>query len=163
MKANNKKSLDEVLSRNDYKRLTTSLKERVEDIATRIRKKMEELDIPNDENFYRGEVGVGDVVVSIKSIRSKYGSVYEFLALREFRVNENDEGVYTSWLSLEDVNRDFWFGRDSDNNTLVHGASSEQALAFLNVAKHIIEGLGKIEEEKAKAIEKALDETENIK
>ena len=33
----NKKSLEDLLSRNDYKRLTVTLKERVEDVAKRIR------------------------------------------------------------------------------------------------------------------------------
>ena len=49
-----KKTLDEILNRNDYVRLTATLKTRVEEIAKRIREKMEELDILNDDNFDNG-------------------------------------------------------------------------------------------------------------
>lgn len=59
------KTLDEILNRNDYCRLTETLKEQVEEIAGRIREKMTELDIDNDDSFWNGEIGVGTVTVRI--------------------------------------------------------------------------------------------------
>ena len=45
------KEIYEILNRNDYVRLTAKLKSRVEELAKRIREKMEDLDIANDDNF----------------------------------------------------------------------------------------------------------------
>lgn len=157
MTSNKNKSLDSILARNDYKRLTASLKERVEDIAKRIREKMEELDIPHDEDFYEGEICANGVTVRIDSVRTNGLGSYEFLAIRR-------EGEYHgeySWYSLEDINREYYYA--GDFNARVRGANSKEALAFLNVARQLIEGLGAVERVNTSMVEKALNDTENIK
>lgn len=155
----NKKSLEDLLSRNDYKRLTVTLKERVEDVAKRIRTKMEELDIPNDDDFYKGEIGVDNVVVSIKRVHSNSGYSYDFLAIKRIEEDPYFDVSY-SWHSLEDINHDYYYCNDF--NARVHGATNKEALAFVNVAGRIIEGLAEIEEEKVAAVEEALSKIVNI-
>lgn len=155
--SNKKKSLDAILARNDYKRLTVALKERVEGIARLIREKMEELDIPHDEDFYEGEICANGVTVRIDSVRSNGLGSYEFLAIKR-------EGEYYGeyfWYSLEDINREYYYARDF--NARVRGANSKEALAFLNAAQRLIEGLGEIEDEQVATVEHALCETEDIK
>ena len=144
-----KNTLDEILNRNDYVRLTATLRPRVEEIAKRIREKMEDLDIANNDDFYRGEIGIDNVVVRVKSIKSRAGE-YEYLAIKR-------EGEYygeSSWYSLEDIGKEYYYA--GDFAAKVVGASNKEALAFLNVAKKLIEGLGNIEGESVKNLQIAL-------
>ena len=97
-----KKTLDEILNRNDYVRLTATLKTRVEEIAKRIREKMEDLDIANNDDFYRGEIGIDNVAVRVKSIKSRAGE-YEFLAIKR----EGECYGEASWYSLEDIGKEY--------------------------------------------------------
>lgn len=157
MVSNEKKSLDAILARDDYKRLTVALKERVEYIAKCIREKMDELDIPNDEDFYEGEICANGVTVRIDSVRTNGLGSYEFLAIRR-------EGEYRgeySWYSLEDINREYYYA--GDFTARVRGANNKEALAFLNVAKQLIEGLGAVERVNTAIVEKALNDNEDIK
>lgn len=157
MKTNNSnKSLDAILARDDYKRLTAALKERVEEIAKRIRVKMEELDIPHDEDFYEGEISANGVTVRIDSVHTNSCGSYEFLAIKR----EGEHYGESSWYSLEDVNRDYNYARDFSAH--VCGANNKESLAFLNVAKQLIEGLGEIEQKQAAAVEQSLSEVESI-
>ena len=141
-----KKTLDEILNRNDYVRLTATLKTRVEEIAKRIREKMEELDILNDDRFDNGEIGVDDVVVRVVSIKKQTFGEYEYLAIKR-------EGE-SSWYSLEDIGKEYYY--TGDFSAKVVGASNKEALAFLNVAKKLIEGLGNIEDERVNNLQTAL-------
>ena len=141
-----KKTLDEILNRNDYVRLTATLKTRVEEIAKRIREKMEELDILNDDRFDNGEIGVDGVVVRVVSIKKQTFGEYEYLAIKR-------EGE-SSWYSLEDIGKEYYYA--GDFSAKVVGASNKEALAFLNVAKKLIEGLGNIEDELVNNLQTAL-------
>ena len=144
-----KNTLDEILNRNDYIRLTATLKTRVEEIAKRIREKMEDLDIANNDDFYRGEIGIDNVVVRVKSIKSRAGE-YEFLAIKR----EGECYGESSWYSLEDIGKEYYYA--GDFSAKVVGASNKEAIAFLNVAKKLIEGLGNIEGESVKNLQIAL-------
>lgn len=144
-----KKTLDEILSRNDYARLTATLKSRVEEIAKRIREKMEDLDIANDDDFYHGEIGIDDVAVRVESIKSRAGG-YEFLAIKR----EGECYGEASWYSLEDIGKEYYYA--GDFTAKVVGASNKEALAFLNVAKKLIEGLGELEQKRVES-EKAAE------
>ena len=144
-----KKTLDEILNRNDYVRLTATLKTRVEEIAKRIREKMEDLDIANNDDFYRGEIGIDNVVVRVKSIKSRAGE-YEFLAIKR----EGECYGESSWYSLEDIGKEYYYA--GDFSAKVVGASNKEAIAFLNIAKKLIEGLGNIEGESVKDLQIAL-------
>ena len=144
-----KNTLDEILNRNDYVRLTATLKTIAEEIAKRIREKMEDLDIANNDDFYRGEIGIDNVVVRVKSIKSRAGE-YEFLAIKR----EGECYGESSWYSLEDIGKEYYYA--GDFSAKVVGASNKEALAFLNVAKKLIEGLGNIEDERVNNLQTAL-------
>lgn len=152
-------TLDEILGRNDYCRLTATLKERVEEIASRVRQKMVELDIDNDDAFWNGEIGVDTVTVRIVDKKSSVGT-YSYLAIKREVDAEYDSTPIYSYFSLEDIDRDFYYS--GDFNARVQGASNKEALAFLNVAKKFIQGLGEIEQEKVKAIENALENNKSF-
>ena len=147
------KEIYEILNRNDYVRLTAKLKSRVEELAKRIREKMEELDIVNDDNFYNGEIGVDGVVVRVVSIKRPFGE-YEYLAIKRECYGES------SWYSLEDIGKEYYYA--GDFSAKVVGASNKEALSFLNVAKKLIEGLGNIEDERVNNLQIALKNTDLI-
>ena len=146
-----KKTLDEILNRNDYVRLTATLKTRVEEIAKRIREKMEALDIANDDdNFDNGEIGIDGIVVRVVSMKRRTFGEYEYLAIKR---EGECYGDY-KWYSLEDVDKEYYYA--GDFTAKVVGASNKEALAFLNVAKKLIEGLENIEDERVNNLQTAL-------
>lgn len=63
-------NLNEILARDDYKRMTENLKSITEEIARAIHKKMDELEIENNTNFDNGEIGVDDVVVKVITVKA---------------------------------------------------------------------------------------------
>lgn len=143
--------LNQILARNDYKRMTAALKEKVEEVAKRIRQKMDDLDIIEDDDFDNGEIGVDNIAVRIVKVKSNSGFAYEFLGIKRYEEEYNN----TYWASLEDIEHTFYFC--SDFSAKVYGATNKEALAFLNVATKLIEGLGEIEEKKTAEIQKALN------
>ena len=146
-----KLDLNQILARDDYKRMTAALKEKVEEVAKRIRQKMDELDLIDDEDFDNGEIGVNNIVVRSMKVKSNSGFTYEFLGIKRCE----DEYNHTYWASLEDIEHTFYFC--SDYNAKVTGATNKEALAFLNVAAKLILGLGEIEEKKANNIQTILN------
>lgn len=145
------KTLDEILRRNDYARLTATLKARVEEIAKRIREKMDYLDISDDDNFDNGEIGIDGVVVRVVSMKRRTFGEYEYLAIKR---EGECHGDY-KWYSLEDVGKEYYYA--GDFTAKVVGATNKEALAFLNVAKKLIERLGYIEDKRVKSIEATLN------
>lgn len=144
------KTIDEILERNDYSRLTENLKERVDELAKKIRRKMTILDLIHDNDFDKGEIGTNDVVVAVKSVRSKGFGEYEYLAIK----SGND------WLSLEDIGKMYYY--TGDFSLPVQGASNHDALRFLNHAKELIKGLADYEDKKSQEIERQLEETKDL-
>lgn len=132
---------NKILNRSDYSRLTYSIKTKCEEVAKAVRKKMDELDIPNDKDYYNGEIEVGDVIVRINSKCSNVGS-YDFLAIKG--KEEDGDFIVTTWHSLEDINRDFCYG--GDFTARIIGANSKEALRFLNVAGDLVKLLDAIED-----------------
>lgn len=144
------KNLNEILKRDDYKKLTKQLKERVEKIACSIAVKMFDLDIESEI------IKIDDVQVTCNRVRSNDGSVYDFLAIGR----EDGYAYGTSWYSLEDVNHSYYYCGDYDAR--VCGCTNKEALCFLNVASKIIERLDEIERAQVKEIQKALDNTKDL-
>lgn len=144
------KTIDEILERNDYSRMTENLKERVDELAKKIRRKMTILDLIHDNDFDKGEIGTNDVVVAVKSVRSKGFGEYEFLAIK----SGND------WPSLEDIGKMYYY--TGDFSAPVQGASNHDALRFLNHAKELIKGLADYEDKKSQEIERLLEETKDL-
>ena len=145
------KTLDAILRRNDYARLTATLKARVEEIAKSIREKMDYLDIADDDNFDNGEIGIDGVVVRVVSMKRRTFGEYEYLAIKR---EGECHGDY-KWYSLEDVGKEYYYA--GDFTAKVVGATNKEALAFLNVAKKLIERLGYIEDKRVKSIEATLN------
>lgn len=144
------KSLDKILAKEDFKRMSDLLKEKTEYIAKQIRLKMSYLEVMQDEEFDDGEIGYNDVVIKSMMAKSNAGFYREYLAIK--RTDNENECIV--WASLEDINHTYWFC--GDFNAKIVGATSKEALAFLNVASDLIRELGKIEEDKAKQIEQSL-------
>lgn len=141
------KNLNEILKRDDYKRLTKQLKERVEKIACSIAVKMFALDIEHKI------IKVDDVQVTCDRVSSN-GSGYDFLAIGR------DDAYGTDWYSLEDVKHSYYYCGDFDAR--VCGCTNKEALRFLNVASKIIERLGEIESAQVEEIQKVLDSTKDL-
>ena len=145
MNKNNKNnSLEEILARKDYIRMTEQLKEKVEYIAHRICDKMFDLDIEES-------LSVDGVTIRPTSVCSNVGG-YLFLAILN-----ND---YVMGHSLEDIGKGYYYG--GDFTAWVQGASNKEALSFLHAAKDIILKLGEIEQKQAEDIRQAIDENDNI-
>ena len=136
------KTLDEILKREDYKRLTSEMTERVYDIAIKIRRKMHSLDIK--------ELTVDGLKIRDCKRRSNVDN-YVFLAVVD---NEDYED------SLYDINDSGYL--HNDYSCWINGATNKEALAFLNRARKIIEYLGEKEEEKVKAIQQAMADTADL-
>lgn len=142
--------LNQILARNDYKRMTVALKEKVEEVAKRIHQKMDDLDIIDDDDFDNGEIGVDNIVVRIVKVKANSGFTYEFLGIKRYE----DEYNNTYWANLEDIEHTYYFC--DDFNAKVYGATYKEALAFLNVAAKLIAGLGEVEEKQANNIQTVL-------
>ena len=145
------KEIYEILNRNDYVRLTAKLKSRVEELAKRIREKMDYLDIADDDNFDNGEIGIDGVVVKVVSMKRRTFGEYEYLTIKREGECYGEE----KWYSLEDVGKEYYYA--GDFTAKVVGATNKEALAFLNVAKKLIERLGYIEDKRVKSIEATLN------
>ena len=139
------------MARDDYKRMTAALKEKVEEVANRIGKKINELDIVNDDDFDNGEIGVDNIVVRNVQVQSGGGFTYEFLGIKRYE----DEYNHSYWASLEDIGRTYYFC--GDYHAKINGATNKEALAFLNVAAKLIKGLGEVEQKKVEEIKRALN------
>lgn len=135
-------TLDEILKREDYKRLTSEMAERVYDIAIKIRRKMHSLDIK--------ELTVDGLKIRDCKRRSNVDS-YVFLAVVD---NEDYED------SLYDINDSGYL--HNDYSCYINGATNKEALAFLNRARKNIEYLGEKEEEKVKVIQQAMADTADL-
>lgn len=143
--------LNQILARDDYKRMTAALKEKTEEVAKRIRQKMDDLDIIDDDDFDNGEIGVDNIVVRTIQVKSNSGFTREFLGIKRYEEEYNH--IY--YASLEDINSTYYFC--GDFNARIYGATNKEAIAFLNVAAKLIEGLGKIEQKQVNNIQKVLE------
>lgn len=145
-------SLDEILARKDYIRMTELLKDKVEYIAHRICDKMFELDIEES-------LSVDGVTIIPTSVCSNVGG-YLFLAILD---NDGDPSMpeqNSRRHSLEDIGLGYYYG--GDLTAWVQGASNKEALSFLHAAKDFILKLGEIEQKQAEDIRQAVDENDNI-
>lgn len=145
-------NLNEILARDDYKRMTENLKSITEEVARAIHKKMDELEIEDNTDFDNGEIGVDDVVVRVITVNSNSGFNRSFLGIK--RYEEGDNHAY--YASLEDINDTYYFC--GDFNAKIYGATKKEALTFLNASKKLILGLGELEQHQVEEIQKVLDE-----
>lgn len=132
------RTLEEVLKRNDYKRLTKNLESRVEELAEKLREKMIQLDL---EEF-------GDYC--IRTVRSRSGFSETFLAYYDWQ----------DYYNLECVNYTYYFSNDF--NCLIKGATTKMALYFLNNFKEILAELDDYETKMCKEIQDSLKKNEDV-
>ena len=146
------KTIDEILKRDDYARLTKTLKTRTEEIAVKVRRKMNDLDL--DEIYIEG------MTLIVKEYSADHGQYhFDNLSIKQYCAVDYDGG-YDEYLSLEDINESYY--AYDDFNCKIEGASTKQALKFLNAAKKIFENLDEIETQQVNDVNKALEETKDM-
>ena len=146
------KTIDEILKRDDYARLTKALKDRTEEIAVKVRRKMNDLDL--DEIYIEG------LTLIVKEYSADHGQYhFDNLSIKQYCAVDYDGG-YDEYLSLEDINESYY--AYDDYYCKVEGASNKEALKFLNSAKKIFEYLDEIETQQVNEVNKALEETKDM-
>ena len=147
------KTIDEILKRDDYARLTKTLKDRTEEIAVKVRRKMKDLDI--DEMIING------FKIVVKKYSADNGQYhFDNLSIKQYCTDYRNDGGYYEYLSLEDINESYY--AYDDFKCKIEGASNKQALKFLNSAKKIFEYLDDTESEQVNDVTKALEETKDM-
>ena len=146
------KSIDEIINRDDYTRLTKTMKDRTEEIAVKVRRKMNDLDLDT--------IKVDGLTLTVKKYSADYGQYHsDKLSIERHCVyNYNEE--YNEYVSLEDINESYYLA--GDYNCRIIGASNKEALKFLNSAKKIFEYLDDTESEQVNDVTKALEETKDM-
>ena len=146
------KTIDEILKRDDYARLTKTLKDRTEEIAVKVRRKMNDLDLDT--------IKVDGLTLTVKKYSADYGQYHsDKLSIERHCVyNYNEE--YNEYVSLEDINESYYLA--GDYKCWITGASNKEALKFLNSAKKIFEYLDEIETQQVNDVTKALEETKDM-
>lgn len=146
------KSIDEIINRDDYTRLTKALKDRTEEIAVKVKRKMKDLDL--DEMIING------FKIVVKKYSADYGQYHsDKLSIERYCPVDYDGGYY-EYLSLEDINESYYLA--GDYKCKIEGASNKQALKFLNSAKKIFEYLDDTESEQVNDVTKALEDTKDM-
>lgn len=146
------KSITEIMERDDYARLTKTLKDRTEEIAVKVRRKMNDLDLD--------EIIINGFKIVVKKYSADYGQYhFDNLSIKQYCSVDYDGGYY-EYLSLEDINESYY--AYDDFKCKIEGASNKQALKFLNSAKKIFEYLDDTESEQVNDVNKALEETKDM-
>lgn len=146
------KTIDEILKRDDYARLTKAMKDRTEEIAVKVRHKMQDLDLDT--------IKVDGLTLTVKEYSADYGQYHsDKLSIERHCIDDYNE-EYNEYVSLEDINESYYLA--GDYKCRITGASNKEALKFLNEAKKIIEYLDDTESEQVNDVNKALEETKDI-
>lgn len=146
------KTIDEILKRDDYARLTKAMKDRTEEIAVKVRHKMQDLDLDT--------IKVDGLTLTVKEYSADYGQYHsDKLSIERHCIDDYNE-EYNEYVSLEDINESYYLA--GDYKCRITGASNKEALKFLNAAKKIIEYLDDTESEQVNDVNKALEETKDI-
>lgn len=147
------KSIDEIINRDDYARLTKeALKDRTEEIAVKVRRKMQDLDLD--------EIKADGFKLAVKKYSADYGQYHsDKLSIERHCVDVYNE-EYNEYVSLEDINESYYLA--GDYKCRITGASNKEALKFLNSAKKIFEYLDDTESEQVNDVTKVLEETKDM-
>ena len=146
------KTIDEILKRDDYARLTKTLKDRTEEIAVKVRRKMNDLDLDT--------IKVDGLTLIVKEYSADHGQYhFDNLSIKRHCIDDYNEES-DEYVSLEDVNKSYY--AYDDYYCKVEGASNKEALKFLNSAKNIFEYLDDTESEQVNDVTKALEETKDM-
>ena len=147
-----KTDIDKILERQDYSRMTESLREKCNKVAETISKKMKDLELEGtDEGLF------------VNGIKLFCVDNWLYIHTPEEEKDNNDYRDYCSEyrpVSSVDIYKEF--DVDGVGHFDLFPCSNKRALKFLNNAVAIIEKLGKIEQEKVDAISKAIEATEKL-
>lgn len=146
------KSIDEIINRDDYARLTKTLKDRTEEIAVKVRRKMQDLDLDT--------IKVDGLTLAVKEYSANQGQYhFDNLSIKRYCAVDYGGGYY-EYLSLEDINETYY--AYDDFKCKIEGATAKQALKFLNSAKNIFSYLDEIETQQVNDVTKVLEETKDM-
>ena len=146
------KTIDEILKRDDYARLTKTLKDRTEEIAVKVRRKMNDLDLDT--------IKVDGLTLIVKEYSADHGQYhFDNLSIKRHCIDDYNEES-DEYVSLEDVNKSYY--AYDDYYCKVEGANNKEALKFLNSAKKIFSYLDEIETQQVNDVTKALEETKDM-
>lgn len=142
--------LNKILARQDYVKLTKSLREKCDYVENAISTKMQELELAGtnggiEVNGMKVFCIKGCLFVRTPEKEDDYGYQIEYRSVHS-NVDDGDEV----------------FDEESSRNFLFSPCSNKHALNFLNNAVAIIEKLGEIEQEKVDAINKAIEATKDL-
>ena len=146
------KTIDEILKRDDYARITKTLKDRTEEIAVKVRRKMNALDLD--------EIDIEGLTLIVKEYSADHGQYhFDNLSIKRHCIDDYNE-VSDVYVSLEDINESYY--AYDDYYCKIEGANNKEALKFLNAAKKIFEYLDEIETQQVNDVTKALEETKDM-
>ena len=140
--------LNKILSRQDYIKMTKSLREKCDTLEEIISSKMVDLEICDKNNS-----------IIVNGMRIFCISEHLFIRTPEYEDSHCSE--YRSVNSSADDGVSYVYYEDSLCFVRTP-CSNRRALAFLNNAVAIIEKLGEIEQKKVELIEQAIDATKNL-
>lgn len=140
--------LNQILARDDYKRLTKSLKEKVFEVAESIRRKMDELDVTDD--YDDGVLTADGVSVAVAHLGYVDSGRYDCLVMQ----SRDEDFGFEVWRCLEDVGN---VRQDDRGNVVAGEASNKERIAFLNASKKLIIKLGEIEQKNVEIMQNALE------
>ena len=140
--------LNKILARQDYIKLTKSLRDKCDYVEDAIRDKMLELELDGKKKGI-GVNGMNVFCVSdclfIRTPEKEDGPIIEYRAVNS-NVKDGEE----------------FFDEEFDRRFLCYPCSNKHALRFLNNAVAIIETLGEIEQRRVDAINKAIEATKDL-
>ena len=140
--------LNKILARQDYVRMTESLREKCNQVADAISKKMKDLELDGADN--------GIFVNGIKLF-----CIDDWLYIHTPE-EETDSDYCIEYRPVRSMVRYKSFDIDDVGHFDMFPCPNKRALKFLNNAVAIIEKLGEIEQKKVDNIEKAIESAKNI-
>ena len=144
--------LNKMLARQDYVRMTESLREKCNQVAETISKKMKDLELDGT-----------DKGLFVNGIKLFCIDDWLYIHTPEEEVDNSDYRDYCSEYSpVSTVSIYKELNVDGVGHFSMFPCPNKRALKFLNNAVAIIEKLGEIEQEKVDAISKALEATEKL-
>ena len=94
------KSIDEIINRDDYTRLTKTLKDRTEEIAVKVRRKMNDLDLDT--------IKVDGLTLTVKKYSADYGQYHsDKLSIERHCVDDYKEEYNDSNIRVYDEKKNF--------------------------------------------------------
>ena len=150
----------------DYKELTKKLEKRTAEVARFIKKKMIELDIPNDSAFEGGRIIMNiydqhPKIICIKKV-DVFGKSIEYLAILRTEYDDNGK-PFDTWKSLEHLNQRLCWKGEFDVK-IIYGANNDEAISFLGLANEVDKYLTELKDKRAKEnAKKEKDEMRKIK